>query len=115
MDATCGIAGSMSPEQEGIFLAESREEAARFAAWGQVRPVDVWEVDMTGLERPHDEVDGFLLYRGRIACERLQLVDVRIPAEEGSASLAPAEWDKAPDRHESFFQKLSKAERRRRG
>jgi hypothetical protein len=113
MGATSGIAGSMAPEQEGIFLARDKEEAAWFAAFQRVKPVDVWEVDMTGLEHPHEEVDGFLLYKGRIARERLELVDVRIPTGDETRSLPDAEWDKAPSRHESFFQKLSKAERRR--
>jgi hypothetical protein len=113
MGATCGIAGSLVAEEDGIFLARDAAEAEWFGAFGQVRPVDIWEIDMTGLEEPQEEVDGSLLYRGRIPADRLTLVDVRVPAGDVTRALPRGEWAKAPQLHESVFQKLSKAKRRR--
>lgn len=116
MGATCGIAGALEPEQEGVFLVEE-SGIDWFAGFGQVKPVDIWEVDVSDLPADRfDEIDGYLLYRHPISSERVRLVDVRLPASPmGSSPLPRGDWDRAPALHESFFQKLSKSERRRLG
>lgn len=46
MGATCGIAGSSAPEQEGIFLCADEEEADWFVSLNAPGGgVDVWAVD----------------------------------------------------------------------
>jgi hypothetical protein len=99
---TTGIAGALKPEQEGVFLCRGFGEAEWFASFGQVRPVDVWEVDATGLEVGEVEFDGHLFFPGTIPPERLKLVDVRVPSKgHDSVSLPREDGEDAPALHET--------------
>src|SRR5262245_792377 len=69
-----GIAGSIEPEVEGIYLCEDEESAWWFATFpGHREPpllVDVWEVDATGFELVEGP-EGYSYYSGRIPLERV--------------------------------------------
>lgn len=46
MSATRGIAGSLAPEVEGVYLCRDEYEAANFAQMNNTGgPVDIWTVD----------------------------------------------------------------------
>jgi len=86
MGTARGIAGSMGPELEGIFLSPDIWEATFFVEMGARRHgpegIDVWEVHLD-LEDDWDpdaderfgEIHGFLYYNGTIAPSRLRLLD----------------------------------------
>ena len=66
MGATSGIAGSMVPEQKGIFLTEGKDEAEWFAAelitdrvWVSLQALELAIVEYVGwfnLDRLHDSL-----------------------------------------------------------
>jgi hypothetical protein len=84
MGAAPGIAGSRQPEADGVFLAEAADIAFFF---GFARPLDVWAVDVTGLEL-EDSPEGWPIRRRPIPRERLRLLVA------GDAALA---WSNEPD------------------
>jgi hypothetical protein len=79
-----GIAGSVGPEAERVFLARDPEEAEWFVEMGRRHhtAIDVWEVtllDDFDLEEPptdgpYEEIDGFLCTTEPIPAERLRLL-----------------------------------------
>ena len=86
-----GIAGSVTPEQEGVFLARHPDEAAFFVSMGELRfpALDVWEVNLDEdlpYDLPHGhplarEFDGFLCWMGPIPPSRLRLIQEGVTAE----------------------------------
>jgi hypothetical protein len=104
MGDTPGIAGSSAPEVDGIFLAESLEEADFFCWMGRERfrdGVDIWEIRLGHEEEVLNvrdderfgERDGFLYFKGTIPASRLRLVTDHVqrlgveatPEHEGQA------------------------------
>jgi hypothetical protein len=79
-----GIAGSLAPEQDGVFLARDRFEADFFVRMGKRRfdALDIWQVtldeDDTGDQRQGifvREFDGFLCWADAIPPSQLRLVE----------------------------------------
>jgi hypothetical protein len=70
-----GIAGSTSPEVEGVFIAQSLADAFWFASFRTHERVDVWSVDARGLTLLEDQQGGEFFYPGLIGPERLRLVE----------------------------------------
>ena len=66
------------PQLPVVFLCGSWPEADFFTGFGQHPLVDVWEVDVRGLELD-DAPDGWLLCRQPIPRERLRLVRRDVP------------------------------------
>jgi hypothetical protein len=79
-----GIAGSRSPEQDGVFLARDRSEAEFFVQMGKRRfaALDIWAItlDTVDSEEPARadelcrEFHGFLCWMEPIPPSRLQLL-----------------------------------------
>ena len=76
MGTAPGVAGNRVPEEGGVFLARDLEEARWFAGFGHAKRVDIWRVDVAGLEIDDPDA-GWPLYRGVISPGRLELVEVR--------------------------------------
>lgn len=80
MSAAHGIAGSVSPEVEGCFLASDEREADYFVEMNNTGgPVDLWRVD--GVD-PADLVEfdtGYDFLPARIPREQLTLIRSDIP------------------------------------
>lgn len=78
-----GIAGSLAPEQKGVFLARDAHQVEFFVRMGTLRfpALDVWEVTLDedlpeGLPRHHPlarEFDGFLCWMQAIPSSQLRL------------------------------------------
>ena len=68
------------PEADAVFLCGSIEEAEHFAQFGQHPLVDIWQVDVRGLEL-EDAPDGWLWTRQPIERSRLRLLrsDIEAP------------------------------------
>ena len=76
MAATGGVASGIvcrGPEMEAVFLCEAVGDAEFFLSFETHPRVDVWEVDVTGLVLDPGP-DGWVIHRGPIAADRLQLV-----------------------------------------
>jgi len=81
MGIASGIAGSRSPEADGVFLVEGLDGALWFAGFGQVRPVDIWLAEVNGL--PLVETDsGDLLCSDTVPAARLTLVEADLDPNE---------------------------------
>ncbi len=80
-----GIAGSLAPEQNGIFLARDRFEADFFVQMGKRRfdAVDVWKVTLDddgsdgllGADEAAVEFDGFLCWMQAIPPSWLRVAE----------------------------------------
>ncbi len=68
------------PEADAVFLCGSLEEAEAFAQFGQHPLVDIWQVDVRGLEL-EDAPDGWLWVRQPIERSGLSLLrsDIESP------------------------------------
>jgi len=75
MAASPGIAGSPHPEVDGCFLCETLEDVYWFADVinNTGGPVDVWEVDVQGLDLV-EAPEGYAYFRGTIPASRLRLI-----------------------------------------
>lgn len=86
-----GIAGSLIPEQQGVFLARDMHEAAFFVRMGSRRfaALDIWEVTLEdepsgNLKDPDElgrEFDGYLCWMRAIPPAQLRLVKRDIPGD----------------------------------
>jgi len=75
--AETGIAGSPTPEEQGVFLSRDIWEARWFSGFGGPgRLLDIWEVDVSGLCLESTS-DGFLICRCAISPDRLSLAEAR--------------------------------------
>jgi hypothetical protein len=75
MGAAPGIAGSGSPEVEGVFLCPSEFDAGFFVRINNTGgPVDVWAVDGIGEEELITTVSGFSYFPSRIPAHQLTLL-----------------------------------------
>ena len=83
MGLASGIAGSVLPEADGIYMCETVEEAWWFASFGRVRPVDIWSVDVSGLDI-EETGSGYSLCRGAITPDRLELVEADLDPNEAA-------------------------------
>jgi hypothetical protein len=76
MGNAAGIAGSVKPELEGVFL--DTLEGVRFFTRMSRQPCDVWEVDVTGLLIETHE-DGWMMHLSPIPANRLRLIAKDLP------------------------------------
>ncbi len=84
MGAARGIAGSRSPEVEGIFVCRGEEEAEFFLQINNTGgPVDLWSVDAIDEGSLLDNGNGFVYLPGRIPAARVRLVRSDLPARLG--------------------------------
>ena len=78
MGAARGIAGSDSPEKEGVFVTTNRFDAGFFVRMNNTGgPVDLWAID--GVDIPLNTSDGFFWVPARIAREKLTLLERSVP------------------------------------
>jgi hypothetical protein len=88
MGAARGIAGSLSPEEEGIFLCRDEFEAGFFVRMNNTGgPVDVWAVTGVGEEQLIEGDCGFCYFPAPIPPGRVALAD--LPAEEPAPAQRP--------------------------
>jgi hypothetical protein len=73
MGAAPGIAGSRSPEVEGVFLDELPDFFVRINNTGG--PVDVWAVDGVDPATLIESANGFPYFPDTISTENLTLLD----------------------------------------
>ena len=75
MDFAVGIAGSRSPEQNGLFLCQYEEDVEYFVRMNNTGgPVDVWSVEGVDNLELFDNGNGYFYFPGVISPERLTLV-----------------------------------------
>lgn len=67
-----------APEMPGVFLCGAWEDVDFFLGFGQHPLVDVWEVDVKGLDL-RDGPDGWLIHLNPIPRDRIRLVRQDIP------------------------------------
>src|SRR3954469_8733069 len=80
MGAARGIAGSRQPEQQGVFVCESEEEAEWFIRMNNTGgPVDLWAVDGIDSTALVKSPEGYLYLPETVAPGRLTLVRTDIP------------------------------------
>ncbi len=80
MGAAPGIAGSRTPEADGIFVARGTWEADWFVGMNNTGgPVDVWAVGGVDPFRLEDNGTGYLDVPGTVAADRLTLVREDLP------------------------------------
>jgi hypothetical protein len=75
MDTAPGIAGSIRPELEAVFL-DDVTGIAFFTGMSRL-PTDVWEVDVRGLWI--EIYEGWLIHRSPIAADRIHLIAEDVP------------------------------------
>lgn len=76
MGAAPGIAGSRTPEAEGVFLCADELEAGMFVQMNNTGgPVDVWAVTGIDEEQMIDNGNGYLYFPGRIPPGQVTLVE----------------------------------------
>jgi hypothetical protein len=80
-----GIAGSTSPEVEGVFLGEHVWDGYLYASFGKHASVDIWEVHAEGLSLQEDN-EGWIC-GAVIQTERLKLIEPDISPEAAEAWL----------------------------
>ena len=75
MGASCGIAGSPTPEQDGIFLCRGEPETRFFISGNNTGgPVDVWEVDGVDAAELVESPEGFSLVPRQIPPSQLRMI-----------------------------------------
>lgn len=75
MGTVPGIAGSLEPEVEGIFLALGAYECRHFASLSNSGdPIDIWQVYGINLDALRTSHNGYLFFPGAIGPDRLSLV-----------------------------------------
>ncbi|GAA1152509.1 hypothetical protein [Nocardioides aquiterrae] len=75
MGLACGIAGSPTPEAEGVFLCREEVEADWFVRLNNTGgPVDVWMIDGIEPESLIDNGSGFEYVRHKIPAASLTLL-----------------------------------------
>jgi hypothetical protein len=80
MQAAPGIAGSIEPEQDGIFLCRDRFDADFFVNVNNTGgPVDVWQVEDVDEDQLVPAPEGWSYLPGPIAPTRLRLVQAGVP------------------------------------
>jgi hypothetical protein len=75
MDTAPGIAGSIRPELEAVFL-DDVTGIAFFTGMSRL-PTDVWEVDVRGLWI--EIYEGWPIHRSPIAADRIHLIAEDVP------------------------------------
>ena len=91
MGAAPGIAGSGSPEAEGVFLCPSEFDAGFFVQINNTGgPVDVWAVDGIDEEELITTVNGFSYFPGRIPAHQITLLSLAL--EERAPTGRKAKW-----------------------
>lgn len=96
MGPSCGIAGSVTPEQEGCFLCPSEREADWFVRMNNTGgPVDVWAVDGVDEQDLVESPEGYLYLPTTITPDRLTLLRTDIPPEDLRSAPRPREHDAA--------------------
>lgn len=96
MDFARGIAGSGSPEQDGIFLCQHEEDVEYFVRMNNTDgPVDVWSVEGVDDLELLDNGNGYFYFPDVISPDRLTLVYADIDQRPGAAqitALPPLPW-----------------------
>jgi len=83
MGASRGIAGSISPEQEGCFLCRSESEADWFVRMNNTGgTVDVWAVEDIDELMLVESPEGYLYLPATIPPSQLTLIRADIPPQE---------------------------------
>jgi len=93
--SVAGIAGSLGPEVDGVFLGESLFDGFWYASFGQHAQVDIWQVRTTGL-RIRQMNDGWVC-EDVIAPDRLKLIESDVSPEKASAWLDAQHTTEAQD------------------
>lgn len=89
MGPASGIAGSSAPEADGVFLVSRLDEAWWYATMEHVEAVDIWEVDVTGLEVECRDDEYFV--HGRIEPSRITLIEKDLRCAEAERRLRRVE------------------------
>jgi hypothetical protein len=75
MGAAPGIAGSSSPEADGVFICRGEDEVQFFLRINNTGgPVDLWSVDGVDEGLLTDNGNGFVYLPGRVPAARVRLV-----------------------------------------
>jgi hypothetical protein len=75
MGAARGIAGSTSPEADGIFLSTEDWDVDYFVRMNNTGgPVDVWRVEGVDADQMSDNGNGYFYLPGRIPADQITLV-----------------------------------------
>jgi hypothetical protein len=94
MGRPTGIAGSPTPEQDGVQLVTHLDEAWWYATFPSHTEIDIWGVDMEGLEL--EETSEGWIARSPIPPDRLTLLVAAVSPEEARTRLQSATNDSAP-------------------
>ena len=86
MGAARGIAGSLTPEQEGCFLTQDEWTRDWFVSMNNTGgPVDVWEVVGVAPGDLQESPEGYLFLPGVVGVERLRLLQTDLPPQHDGA------------------------------
>ncbi len=90
MGAAPGIAGSLTPETDGIYFTATLDEARFFVHLRSDLMVDVRAIEIDGLP-VEQQPDGWWVCRVPIAPERLRRVEGSVTGATGNAASGAAE------------------------